>query len=203
MGVHPEAFDALLFDLDGTLVNTLHIHYQAYANVLALRKVTLSRKTFLSLIGAPAREAIPKFVGAAGSTFTDEEIGRIHTEKKIEFQVLLASHQLETLPAAQFLLNFGSSKPCALVTSGNRHGMDLILASLGWRDLFQVIVTGDDVIRGKPDPEPYLRAAADLGIAPSRCLVFEDSPDGLVAARAAGMMAIDVTELSGASCIES
>jgi HAD superfamily hydrolase (TIGR01509 family) len=82
--------------------------------------------------------------------------------------------------------------PIALASSGSRSGIDVILERLGWRDRFDAIVTGQDVARGKPAPDIFLRAAERLGIAPPRCLVFEDTDDGVAAARAAQMAVFDV-----------
>ena len=81
----------------------------------------------------------------------------------------------------------------ALATGSMRYEAELALRSLGVRDRFQTIVTREDCVNGKPDPEPFLRAATGLGIQPLRCVVIEDSPGGIQAAKAAGMACVAVT----------
>ena len=80
----------------------------------------------------------------------------------------------------------------ALCSSGSRPGIELILERLVWRSLFDVVVTGEDVAAGKPAPDLFLVAAERLGVAPAGCFVFEDTDDGVAAARAAGMEVFDV-----------
>lgn len=187
-------FEALLFDLDGTLVDTMPMHGKAYADVFATRGYRLSMADYLAHVGPPARVAVPLFMAAAGMRdITDEVAGAVHREKQLRFAELLATEAVPTLPASQLLARFQGEKPMALVSSGNRGGVDAIIAALGWADYFGAVVTGDDVTRGKPDPEPYLRAAALLGVAPGQCLAFEDTESGVSAAVAAGMSVIDLT----------
>ena len=82
-----------------------------------------------------------------------------------------------------------------MVTSGNREGATAILRSLGLLEGLDALVSGDDVVNGKPDPEPFLKAAELVGAAPAECLVLEDHPAGIAAARAAGMAVMDVRGL--------
>jgi beta-phosphoglucomutase len=85
------------------------------------------------------------------------------------------------------------SVPCAVATSASRYDADRLLGRTGLRDRFDIVVTAEDVRRGKPDPEVYLRAAGGLGISPGECLVFEDAVVGVQAARSAGMRVIGVS----------
>jgi HAD superfamily hydrolase (TIGR01509 family) len=189
------AFAATLFDLDGTLVDTLPMHHRAYADVLAPHGVQLSYKQYKDNAAAPGRVSIPRFVRAAGG---DPDalpaVAEIHAAKKVRFAELMGGQPLPRLPAAAELERCAGRTPTALVTSANRAGAELIVASQGWTEVFDTIVCGDDVERGKPDPEPYLLAANRLGVAPQACLVFEDAPEGIRAALAAGMTVVDVVE---------
>lgn len=189
-------FDALLFDLDGTLVDTMPLHHRAYAEVFATRGAELSLADYMASVGAPAREAIPLMALAAGMLpVTPDEMLAIHRDKKMAFARILRTSAPQSLAASK-LLEAASQKKLALVSSGNRDGVLAILDTMGWTALFGAIVSGDDVVNGKPDPEPYLKAAEILGVAPARCLVLEDAEAGQASGRAAGMSVIDVTQFS-------
>ena len=195
MDVSLDGYDVILFDLDGTLVDTMPLHHQAYQSVFRARGMELDWAIFMSLVGAPARETIPRFVEAAGHDARAHDVAALHAEKKAAFAANLALTKPALLPAARLLAAIRETSRCALVSSGNRAGVEAILDTLGWRQWFEVIVSGDDVVHGKPHPEPYLRAAEALGVAPGSCLVLEDTEEGLASARAAGMTAIDVTKV--------
>lgn len=189
-------FDAIMFDLDGTLVDTMPLHYRAYSAAFRKRGYELGWATYMRLVGPPAREAIREFALAAGWECDSREVMEVHAEKKVLFEEELRARPPRLLPAAALLDSLAGRKPSALVSSGNRHGVTAILDALGWRHHFDAVITGDDVLNGKPDPEPYLRAAVALGVAPGACLALEDTPDGLASARAAGMTAYDVSLLA-------
>jgi beta-phosphoglucomutase family hydrolase len=187
-------YDALLFDLDGTLVDTMPLHCQAYADVFAARGYRFTMQDYLDNVGPPAAITIPAFVAAVGMAAIDEPgVKRIHQEKKQRFREILETGQLPILPTSALIEAHHARKPMAVVSSGNRDGVEAILRAAGWIDLFGCIVTGDDVTQGKPHPEPFLRAAQALGVAPGRCMVFEDTQSGIDGALAAGMSVIDVT----------
>lgn len=186
-------FDAWLCDLDGTLAETMALHYKAYAAVLAEHGGYLSRLDFDAHVGPPARETLPKFVGAAGlhaknlPPFED-----LHMQKKRAFDIFVASGKVAPLETAHLIHLQPPTTRIAVVTSGNRRGAIAIIAALGLADRVELLVSGDDVLHGKPDPEPYLTAAKIMGVSTDTCLVFEDHPDGIASARAAGMTVIDV-----------
>jgi HAD superfamily hydrolase (TIGR01509 family) len=190
-------FDALLFDLDGTLVDTMPVHHRAYAEVFAARGVTLTLADYMSAIGGPAKEAIPHMLQAAGvQAVGRDDVSIIHERKKAVFDRMLRAMPPQPLPAATLLKASAGTKKLALVSSGNRNGVLAILDIMGWREVFGAIVTGDDVTKGKPHPEPYLSASTLLDVLPGRCLAFEDAEAGIMSARAAGMSVIDVTQLA-------
>ena len=191
-----DPYSALLFDLDGTLIDTMPLHYRAYAVVLARRGLALQEASFQAAIGGPAAEAIPRFLASVGvENASPADIQAIHREKKATFDRLLTQSSPARLPAADLLDRARGNKKIALVSSGNRQGVTAILASVGWESVFDVIISGDDVARGKPDPEGYRTAAAVLNVPPSECLVLEDSDAGLMSGKAAGMATLDVTLL--------
>lgn len=187
-------FEAVLFDLDGTLIDSMPLHYGAYRDVFSARGWALEEAVFMSLVGAPARVAIGKFLDAVGGPVDDGElITAIHNEKKAALKRMLDhGPPIIRLPAADLLDRIPHEQRCALVSSGNRDGVTALVAVAGWSDRFEVTVTGDDVQNGKPHPEPFLQAAERLGVEPKDCIVLEDTKDGCVAAAAAGMTVFDV-----------
>ena len=189
-----DGFGALLFDLDGTLVDTMPLHCLAYAQVFAARGYTFTMNDYLDHVGPPAAITIPAFAAAVGMPpIDDAEARTIHQEKKQRFRALLETKPVPTLPASGLLDRYHGQIPMAIVSSGNRNGVEAILRNLGWLDLFGGVITGDDVEQGKPHPEPFLLGAEALGVAPERCVVLEDTQSGIAGARAAGMSVIDVT----------
>jgi HAD superfamily hydrolase (TIGR01509 family) len=190
MSIELPAAQAVLFDFDGTLVNTMPLHYEAYRNVFADMGVELSREDFFPNAGGKASETIPKFLHGRNSPLT---ISEIHHLKKERIKTVFATEAIELLPAASFLPLFEGRVKLGLVSSGSREGIDILLDRLNWSGLFDVIVSGDDILRSKPHPEPYILAVRKLDCDPARALAFEDTPDGIASARAAGMNVIDVS----------
>ncbi|HRN87136.1 HAD family phosphatase [Hyphomicrobium sp.] len=202
LGVDLKPFDALLFDLDGTLVNTMPLHGRAYSLAFEAFGYRLREEDFLAHIGPPARVAIAAFAAAAGMGALDEPmIGLIHGEKKRFFDRILAEEKPEALAASKLLGDPEHGKRMAVVSSGNREGVEAILRRMEWDRFFDVVVSGDDTDRGKPAPDPYLQAATALDVPAARCLVFEDTEAGIQSATAAGMSVIDVTRPGAASFV--
>jgi HAD superfamily hydrolase (TIGR01509 family) len=122
------------------------------------------------------------------------QLQRLADAKEEEFR-LIARANVEALPGVVQLLDWldANDVPRAIVTSTPRANLDLILTSLGIESRFQALVAEEDASKGKPDPEGFLVAARRVGVTPAQCVVIEDAPHGLAAARAAGMTAIGVT----------
>ncbi len=180
---------AAIFDFDGTLVDTMPLHFEAYRTVLAEVDVELSPDEFYGSIGGNARETIPLFLRGRPCRLTTEEI---HLRKKQLMQKLLSESTPPVLEAAKLLPVLHGRMPLALASSGSRHGIEMILARLSWRRYFAAVVTGEDAARGKPAPDLFLLAAEKLGVSPQACIVFEDTDAGVSAAQAAGMRPFDV-----------
>jgi HAD superfamily hydrolase (TIGR01509 family) len=187
------AADAWCCDLDGTLADTMPLHFDAYAAVIAAQGGALTREAYDAIVGPPARVTIPLFLAASGLDPIAHPTDIIHAAKKAALAERLAGASLPRLPVAEMVA--GTDLPVAVVTSGNRSGAQAILAALGIADRITLLVASEDYVEGKPDPEPYLTAAVKLGLAPARCLAFEDLDDGLTSARRAGMRVIDVRGL--------
>jgi beta-phosphoglucomutase len=187
---HPCGFRGIAFDFDGTLVDTLHLHYEAYRQVFDFMGLTLSEEQFLSNIGGKATEAIPLFLAGRRASLAVEEI---HQRKKMVVADLFLDAPLHVLPAANFLPLLAGRLPLALVSSGSRPGIEQLLNRLGWFDYFKVIVTGEDTTLSKPSPMPYLLAAEKLGLDPADIAAFEDTVAGIESAKSAGMSVFDVS----------
>jgi HAD superfamily hydrolase (TIGR01509 family) len=191
-----DRYEALLFDLDGTLIDTMPLHYEAYAEALKRRGLRLGQDDFMSAIGEPARKAIPQFLKLAGvNAVAESEVASIHEEKKKIFEHSLETARLATLQAATLLTIAKGRTKLGLVSSGNRSGVLALVGAMKWHSMFDVIISGDDVTYGKPHAEPYLTAAKRLCVDPQKCLVLEDTESGLQSGSAAGMAVLDVRTL--------
>lgn len=180
---------AAIFDFDGTLVDTMPLHYEAYRRVFAELGVELSPADFFGNIGGKASETIPRFLrGRTVAVGADE----IHRRKKTVVAGLLEREPIPVLEAARLLRVLRPHHKLAVASSGSRAGIELVLNRMGWTPLFDALVSGEDVKEGKPAPECFLKAAALLGVEAASCMVFEDTDDGVAAARAAGMEVFDV-----------
>lgn len=172
---------ALLFDLDGTLVDSTALITRAWARWALEEGLTREFFAGVALHGRPARDIVHELL-------PDREVDALRRINDIETSM---PGGVKTLPGAGALLTALGPEEWAVVTSGSVAIAEPRLAVLPVRP--GVVVTADDVRRGKPDPEPFLLAARRLGVTdPSRCVVLEDAPAGLAAAEAAGMRSIAV-----------
>ncbi|MET9481408.1 HAD-IA family hydrolase [Streptomyces sp. NPDC006638] len=172
--------EALLFDNDGTLVSSLESVLRCWGRWVEEYGITADAFARYGLHGRPAAEIVADLVPAARVRAAVARIEQLEIDDAAGGVVLVpgAAALLASLPAERW----------AVVTSASRRLADARLGAAGVRP--KTLVTADDVTRGKPDPEPFLLAARLLGVDPARCLVFEDAPAGLTAARAAGMRTV-------------
>lgn len=185
----------LLFDLDGTLLETMDLHYEAYRRAFHDYGKYLSREDFDRLSGPPAKITIPGFFQAAGLPIpSDADIRALHQRKKDIFHDVLEEQAPTALPTLTWMRSVKDQFRMGLVTSGNRSGATRLLVSALINDCFEVIITGDDVTQGKPAAEPYQLAVDCLDVDPTSVLAFEDHPNGVTSALAAGIAVIDVVE---------
>jgi beta-phosphoglucomutase-like phosphatase (HAD superfamily) len=182
---------AVLFDFDGTLVDTMPSHFAAYREVFSEAGLELTESDFFANVGGKASETIPKFLRGRRIDMSNEEI---HRRKKAKINTVFATAPVHVLPAASLLPLFSGAVPLGLVSAGSRPGIEILLKRLGWSDYFDVVITGEDCVRSKPDPDPFVTAAMRLSVDASRVLVFEDTSAGFDAALAAGMMVFDVSK---------
>jgi len=183
------AFDGAVFDFDGTLVDTMPLHYEAYRRTFAECGLDLTPADFYDHVGGAARETIPRFLRGRACPWT---VAQLHARKQEVVAEVLASAEIPQLATSLLLPLLHGRVKIGLASSGSRPGIELVLARLGWARYFDVVVTGEDAPHGKPAPDLFLLAARGLQLDPARCLAFEDTADGVAAARAAGMTVFDV-----------
>jgi HAD superfamily hydrolase (TIGR01509 family) len=182
----------VLFDMDGLLVDSEPLWFEVECAVMARLDGQWSEADQQALIGGSLPRTVSYLLARAGRPASPEDIGRWLVDG---MTALLRSRPLTMLPGAAELLAEvqAADIPHALVTSSERPIMEAVLAQLGIG--FTATVCADDVTRGKPDPEPYLRAASLLGADPRSCVALEDSPNGVASAEAAGCRLIAVPSL--------
>ena len=180
--------DAILFDCDGTLADTMPAHYRAWLAVTEAHGIAFDEDRFYSLGGRPTRDIVATLAAEAGVTIDVE-----HAAHRKERGFL---EQLEGIlpidPVVDVVRRSRGRLPIAVVTGGYQDVCRQILDRIGIADCFDTIVASEDTARHKPDPDPFLEAARRLGARPERCVVWEDSGLGIEAARRAGMHWIDV-----------
>jgi HAD superfamily hydrolase (TIGR01509 family) len=182
-------FNGVLFDLDGTLIDTMPLHYEAYRRTFLAMELSLTPEAFYGNVGGTGLETIPRFLAGRAAPCS---VAEIHERKKRHLALLLDEAELIVLPAANLLPLLSGRVPMAVATSGARPGVEKMLGRLKWLETFQAVVTAEDVKQGKPHPEVYLEAARRIGVPAVECLAFEDTDDGASSARAAGATVIDV-----------
>jgi len=175
----------VIFDVDGVLVDSYTAHFQSWQRLGKEIGVQMSEQQFVATFGRTSREIIHEFWPQLATSA--ERVAKIDDRKEELFREIIAAdfpaidgavELIDALHAARFALAVGSSGP--------PENVSLVLEKLGRRDKFTAVVTGRDVTRGKPDPQVFQLAAERLGLPPAWCLVVEDAPAGVAAAKAAG-----------------
>ena len=182
---------AVLWDLDGTLIDTGPIHWHAWHEILAGEGHGLTREVFLSCFGMRNDTIIPMWLGPQ---VTSQEIERIAAAKETRFRELLDVLPLRVLPGVMQWLSRLQAQGWrqAIATMAPRLNVEKMVKITGIDRYIDAFAAAEDVSRGKPAPDIFLTAAARLGVPPAACIVVEDAPAGIEAARRAGMRSIGV-----------
>ncbi len=181
-------FKAYLFDCDGTIVDSMPLHYVAWSRALGEHGCPFPEDRFYEWGGMPVRAIIVAL---------NEEHGlNMPVEQTADAKELYYTEMIEQLTPVHEVLEHIEEQhgriPFAVVSGGTRVSVEISLSVLGLLDRFDTFVCAGDYAKGKPDPEPFLMAAKMLGVKPEECLVFEDAEVGVTAARAAGMAVVKV-----------
>ncbi len=181
----------IIFDCDGTLADTMPLHYDAWVATLTRHGLALDEDRFYALGGWPTQRVIELLIAEAQAS---GDAARIAHEKEAGFTAVIDQVLPIDVVVEVARIHRGRT-PLAVATGGSRPICERILRQIGCFDWFDAVVTCEDVATHKPDPEIFLEAARQIAIAPQHCLVYEDTEPGLEAARRAGMQAIDVRTL--------
>ena len=184
-------FRGIIFDCDGTLADTMPLHWRAWQVIATRHRLHFPEDRFYSLGGVPSPDILRMLSTEQGILLDPLAVAH---EKEAEYQPLIA--QVEPINSVVGVAreNFGKV-PMAVASGGTRQIIGQVLQHLGIRDLFEAIVTSEDIVRQKPAPDIFLEAARRIGVPPHLCRAYEDTDLGMQAIRAAGMEAIDVRTL--------
>ncbi len=183
--------DALIFDCDGTLADTMPAHYVSWLETLKPYGVAFPEDRFWALGGWTAEAIVTRLAGEQG---IDLDPARVALEKDLSYEKHLAGVQPIPEVVGVALAHRGRL-PMAVATGGTRVFCEKILRQIGVEDWFDAVVCAEDVPTCKPEPEIFLEAARRIGAEPARCVVYEDTDPGVEAARRAGMKWVDVRSL--------
>jgi beta-phosphoglucomutase len=188
---HGHANRAVLWDVDGTLLDSAAYHWQAWHDTLALEGFPLTWEQFASSFGQRNDAVLRAYFGA---DFPLSEVDRIADAKENRYRELMREGGVTLLPGVGHWLRqlHAEGWRQAVASSAPRLNVITILEALDIGRYFDAIVSAEDVQRGKPDPQVFLTAAAKVGVSPEHCIVVEDAPAGIEGARRAGMRTIGV-----------
>jgi beta-phosphoglucomutase family hydrolase len=183
-------FKAYLFDCDGTIVDSMPLHYVAWGKVLSDFNCEFDEDLFYSLGGMPVVEIVATLNAKHGLNMPADEIA--HRKEALYYEIL---PQLQAVPEVLEHIEISHGQiPFAVVSGSTRDSVTRSLEVLNILDRFDTLVCAEDYQKSKPDPEPFLIAAERLGVAPIDCLVFEDTDMGIQAATAAGMASVKIPQ---------
>ncbi len=186
-----EDTEALIFDCDGTLADTMPLHFIAWQNVLVDYGFAFDEDLFYSLGGQPTDRIVAQL---SNEQNIDVDVMKVTHEKEAAFLDLI--DQIEAIQAVVDVAHqFHGKLPMGVGSGGQREVVKQILATLSIDSFFDCIVGSEDTKLHKPEPDVFLEVASRLKVEPSRCLVYEDADLGVEAARRAGMQCFDVREI--------
>ncbi len=178
----------LVFDCDGTLADTMPLHYRAWVDALGPYAGSFPEALHYELAGMPTDKIVRLLNDRHGHGLDVAETA----ERKDRLSEAFIADVLPIEPVVQLARAWHGRLPMAVASGGTRPIVTRTLEAIGVLDLFDAMVTAEDVTRGKPAPDIFLEAARRLGVPPDRCVGFEDGDLGLQSVRAAGMVAVDV-----------
>lgn len=184
-------FKAVIFDMDGTLLESTEADFKAWEKVFEHYNQSLTYDKYVTMLGIRSADVIQNFLG-----FHDkDDVARILIEKFDRFVDYVNEHPIKPMKAAEdFLKSLAQyDVKLAIATSSRKEKTQLILGQLNFLQYFDAIVTGEEVTNSKPAPDIFLKAAERLNVAPQHCVVIEDGPLGVTAAKKAGMKCIAIT----------
>lgn len=186
----PKQAKGLIFDLDGTIANTMQNHFTAWRKAVLPYGIDFNAKLFMSLTGMPRTATIVKLNELFGTTMNPEEVGNI---KSTHFKTLVDFTE-EISVVTDVVRKYHNILPISIGTGSTKFGAKKTLEVIKMSHFFDIVITADDIKNPKPHPETFLKCAELMGVHPYECIVFEDGILGIKAAKEAGMMVIDVND---------
>jgi beta-phosphoglucomutase family hydrolase len=186
---------AVLWDMDGTLIDSEEYHWIAWRETMADQESPITREQFRSSFGTRNDTILTNWLGVGA---TPQVIAKIGDDKEKRYRDLVRKDGISLMPGVEHWVHRLHEQGWlqAIASAAPRLNVEAILDVLGIADCFQGIVSAEDVKNGKPDPEVFLTAAASVGAAPENCIVVEDAAAGIEGARRAGMRSIGVSHTS-------
>jgi beta-phosphoglucomutase family hydrolase len=180
---------AVVWDMDGVLVDSAPYHFRAWQEVFAAEGISFDQEAFRRTFGQRNDTIIADVLGP---DIPPARVAAIGAAKEARYRSLIAREGISPLPGASDWIRRLHERgiPQAIASSAPRANIEAVLKALAWETFFEAIVSAEDVAQGKPDPASFLIAAQRLGMPPDRCIVIEDAPAGIEAARRAGMRCI-------------
>ena len=183
----------LIFDCDGTLVDSMPLHWRAWDTVCKRHGIEFSEKRHYAMGGIPSRKILAMLKEEQGLDFDPDEVSR---EKEVAYLPLMSQVGLIE-PVVAIAREHHGRIPMAVATGGRKQFIRPLLERLEIADWFSALVTSDDVANPKPAPDTFLKAAALMGVPAEECRAYEDTELGMESIRAAGMEAIDIRGIPG------
>jgi beta-phosphoglucomutase family hydrolase len=184
----PSEVQGLVFDCDGTIADTMPLHYEAWSQAFQQHGQKFPEALFYEMAGIPTAKIVEILNERHGWKLPVEETAHLKEQLYVE-----RIHRVTPIePVVKIVKEYAGKLPMAVATGATRAICIKTLSSMDILQHFKALVTADDVERGKPAPDIFLEAARRLGVPPKTCYAFEDGDLGLQSARSAGMIAIDV-----------
>lgn len=184
-----------IFDLDGVIVDTAKYHYLAWKSLAKSIGINFTHQQNEQLKGVSRVHSLEKILAWGNKTLSESEFNKLLAKKNKEYLVFIAAmNEAEILPDIPRVLDFLQTEKQGIALGSASKNAKMILAKVNLLQKFNFVVDGNDVIKGKPNPEVFLKAADLLKIKPKNCIVFEDAVAGIQAANIANMISIGIGE---------
>ncbi|MGB6391185.1 MAG: HAD-IA family hydrolase [Candidatus Acidiferrales bacterium] len=185
----PENCRGLIFDCDGTLVDSMPLHYRSWDLVLRRHGLELSEARFYRMAGLPVAQIIEELAREKGLAVDAQAIA---DERDADFHSQPASAMRPVRAVVEIAREYRGKLPMAVATGSTRASAGASLRAIGILEWFDAVISSQDTGRPKPAPDVFLLAARRIGVPARECVAFEDGDAGLESARAAGMHAVDI-----------
>ncbi len=183
-----------IFDLDGTLVDTMPTHYRAWTEIARRHGFSFPEPRFYALGGVPTAKIAGILISEAGLTLDPVAIAK--EKEQAYYDSLANGAAIKPIDVVlELARQHRAEGPMAIASGSVRRLVDRTLAALGITDWFAAVVAAEDTVKHKPEPDVFLEAARRIDVEPAHCIVYEDTDIGLEAAHRAGMTAVDVRKL--------